>query len=144
LKRPFQRLSDLDTLVAVRDAVFEPLPPTVHPVLRSLVTANLAKDPAARLASPAELGAALRAIVPEAPGAVVAKMASLRPDTKPSPNRSMSIVGGRCHMKWDELTPTVADGVRYCAGCKHDVVKVRSIDAIIPLLGKRCIAYDGD
>lgn len=143
LKRPFQGNSDLDTLVAVRDTT-PPPPSTIHAAVGALVMANLAKDPAARLRDPAELGDALRAIVPETPALLAAKMASLRPDKKPAPNHSMTIVGARCHMQWDELAPTVANGVRHCASCKHDVVKVCSLDAVIPLLGKRCIAYDGD
>jgi hypothetical protein len=96
------------------------------------------------LRDPAELGAALRALVPETSGMLVAKMAALRPDSKPAPNHSMTIVGARCHMRWDELAPTGADGVRHCAICKHDVIQVRSLEAVIPLLGKRCIKYDGD
>jgi serine/threonine protein kinase len=144
LKRPFQRDTDYDTLTAVRDAAPPPPPSTTNAPVRSLVMANLARDPSARLRDPAELGEALRAIVPETPALLAAKMASLRPDKKPAPNHSMTIVGARCHMQWDALAPTVANGVRHCASCKHDVVHVRSLEAVIPLLGKRCIKYDGD
>jgi len=142
LKRPFTGQNDFEQLVAIRDAVPPPLPPTTNGSIAELILANLARDRSERLQSAGEFAAALRALVREAPPNLLAKAAALRGDHKPAPNRSAGIVGYRCPKQWSELTPTAADGVRHCASCDHEVVQVRSIDAVIPLLGKRCISYE--
>ena len=63
----------------------------------------------------------------------------LRPDVRPAPHASELIVGNRCAKQWDELTQTPT--LRHCGQCQHDVVQVRSIAALVPLLGKRCVSF---
>ena len=75
---------------------------------------------------------------------LLAKVALLRPDARPAPHASELIVGNRCAKQWDELTQTPTQGVRHCAQCQHDVVQVRSIAALVPLLGQRCVSYKPD
>jgi serine/threonine protein kinase len=141
-KRAFPGETDYEQLLAIRNAVPPPLPPTTNGNIADVILRNLARDRSQRLRSASEFAAALRGLVHEAPPNLIAKVAALRGDPKPAPNRSAGIVGYRCPKQWDELTPTAADGVRHCASCDHEVVQVRSIDAVIPLLGKRCISYE--
>jgi serine/threonine protein kinase len=151
LRRPFKGDNDFETLSAIKDR--DPRPPlSTIPGLPELVMANLAKDPARRDPDLATFGAKLRALVPEAEltpyregrPSLYEKVAMLRPDRRASPSESAGIIGKRCAKQWDELAATRAPGIRHCATCDNNVIQVRSIDALVPLLGKSCIAYDED
>jgi hypothetical protein len=104
----------------------------------------MARDPAERYANPADFAAALRGLYPDdAPPHACELVAALPP--RPPPNRSAVVAGDRCAKRWDELASTDITAVRHCSDCRHDVVQIRSIDALVPLLGKRCVAFrDGN
>ncbi len=142
---PFHAESELDTLLAIRDGVPPPPPAGASAALVDVILRALAADPAKRHADPATFAAELRRAMPEplAPE-LLAKVAMLRPDTRPAPHVSQLIVGNRCAKQWDDLAQTPTQGVRHCAECKHDVVQVRSIAALVPLLGQRCVSYNDD
>lgn len=140
LRRPFQGSNDFETLKQIIDG---PRPPRIDgtPALSELVLRNLAVDPAQRDRDPATFAAHLRRIHRVTSADLRARVAALRPTKRPAPHESAAIRGYRCTKQWAELSPTPNDGIRYCGECKHDVVQVRSVGAVIPLLGKRCIAY---
>ncbi|HTL37195.1 MAG TPA: hypothetical protein VL326_28875 [Kofleriaceae bacterium] len=149
LRRPFTGDDDFAMLVAIKDS--HPAPPlSMIPGLADLVMANLAKDPEKRDPDLATFAAKLRALVPEDDSgpyrqgvpSLYEKVAMLRPDRRASPRESAGIIAKRCAKRWDELAETRAPGIRHCAACDHNVIQVRSIDALVPLLGKSCIAYD--
>lgn len=142
---PFARTNEMETLMAIVDSEPPPLPAGIPPALGELLRASLAKDPVQRPIDAATFAAELRRCMPEslAPE-LLAKVASLRPDARPAPHVSELIAGFRCSKKWEELTETRAAGVRHCDTCKHDVVEVRSLQALIPLLGQRCVSFKPD
>lgn len=141
LKAPWMAETDFERLTKMKDAVAPRRPVENAPGVADLVMQNIAKEPEKRLKDPRAFARAVRDLVGETPPAILAKVAALRTDRKPAPHESAAITGYRCEKKWDELTETPDEGIRHCASCKHDVVEVRSIEALIPLLGKRCIAY---
>jgi hypothetical protein len=140
LTRPFKRDTEMETLMAIRDAAPPPRP-DCDKRLADLVLDNLSRGIENRDPHPAAFGMRLRAIVDQTPPALRAKVAAMRPDKKPAPHESAAITGFRCAKKWDQLSPTGTSEIRYCGECKHDVVQVRSLGALIPLLGQRCISY---
>jgi serine/threonine protein kinase len=134
--------TELDTMNAIHTGVTPPTPTDVPPALAALVMRALARDAAARPANPATFAAELRRCMPEPLSReLLAKVAMLRPDTRPAPSASELIVGNRCAKQWDELTQTPTQGVRHCGHCQHDVVQVRSLAALVPLLGQRCVSF---
>jgi hypothetical protein len=141
LKRPFSAETDFETLLAIREAAPPPPPPTSTPGLAELILRGLAREPSLRPRNPGAFAAALRGLVPEPSPVVFAKVQQLRPDRAPASHVPSTIAGIRCKKRWTDLAPTAADGVRHCASCKHDVVEVRSLEAVIPLLGRQCISY---
>jgi serine/threonine protein kinase len=141
LRRPFQGDSDFATLKAIIDAE-TPRPPSDTLAVWSVIKRSLARDPAGRYPTPAAFADALRTAADATPPAsALAKLSAFEPGQRVAPNRSAAIVGSRCTKRWEALEPTSSDGIRYCGGCKHEVVEVRSLAAVIPLLGKRCVAY---
>ena len=141
LKMPYMATSDFERLTKIRDAA-PPPPPKAHAKgLTDLVMANLVREPEKRLKDPRAFARAVREIVGETPAPLLAKVAAMRTDSKPAPHESAAITGYRCAKTWNELSPTKEDSIRHCESCKHDVIEVRSIQALIPLLGKRCISY---
>jgi hypothetical protein len=145
LRHPFARDTEMASLMAIRNGEVPAAPVDVAPAIGELITHGLAIDPARRPVDPATFAAELRRLAPEpVPDELRARIALLRPPARPAPAQSQAIMGSRCMKRWDELTSTASDGVRHCAECQHDVVQVRSIAAVIPLLGKRCIAFTPD
>jgi serine/threonine protein kinase len=140
LRQPFRADSEFDTLKAVAKGP-PPPPPACSPALAALVMKNLARDPRERDRDPATLAANLRSIHSTSSPALCARVAAARPHRHPPPHESAAITGSRCVKRWEELAATDVDGVRHCKDCGHDVVEVRSVAAVIPLLGNRCIAY---
>lgn len=144
LRRPFAGTNDGDfeRMVAIRDAV-TPRPPSDSLAIWAVLERALAKDAAARYRTPAEFADALRcAVDPVPPASALAKLTPfVRGSAGPAPSESVGIVGYRCTKTWNQLATTSSEGIRYCGECKHDVVEVRSLNAVIPLLGKHCIAY---
>lgn len=142
LKKPFGGADDTDfgRLQAIIDAK-QPPPPSETLGVWAVLKRSLAREPAERYPTPGAFADALRTAADTvAPASALTKLAAFEPGRRPAPNRSL-IAGDRCAKRWSELAPTGADGIRHCASCKHDVVEVRSIEALVPLLGKRCVAY---
>ena len=143
LERPFKAPndSDFERLKAIVDAV-QPKPPSDTLGTWQVLKRSLAKDPNERYPSPAAFADALRAAVgAETPANAITKLAAFQPGMRPAPSDSVGIVGWQCVKKWEQLAPTQSEGVRYCGECKHEVVEVKSLRAVIPLLGSRCVAY---
>jgi hypothetical protein len=141
LHKPFGGTTDFDTLTALRDAVLPKPPPSTADVWAILKRA-FAKAPAARYPTPAAFADALRTAGDATPPAsALARLSASNRNSGPAPSESAGIMGKRCTKRWDGLTPTATDGIRYCGECKHEVTLVRSLEAVIPLLGQRCIAY---
>jgi len=144
-RAPWSRDDQFKTLQAIADAEPLPPPPGASPALADLLARSLAKDPSQRPRDAATFAAELRrCIVEPLPPDLLARVAALRPNKHPAPHQSDLIVGYRCPKKWDELSPTHTDGVRHCESCKHDVVEVRSLHAMIPLMGQRCVSLKPD
>jgi eukaryotic-like serine/threonine-protein kinase len=144
-KFPIEATGDFEMLTAITKGPPWPVPPTRSPGLAAVVLRAMARDPAERYANPADFAAALRGLYPgEAPPAACATLAALPP--RPPPNRSPLVAGDHCTKRWDELASTDVDSIRHCSDCRHDVVHIRSVEALVPLLGKRCVAFrdDGD
>lgn len=142
---PFRSDSELGTLQAIIADAPLAQPKDVPRALADLIVRSLAVDPAARPHDPATFAAELRRCMPEPLSpTLLAKVTALRPDARTAPHQSELIVGSRCAKQWSDLTPTASDGVRHCARCQHDVVQVRSVQALIPLLGHRCVAFKPD
>jgi hypothetical protein len=138
---PFQRADQFAMLQAILDG---PPPPALTlgpPALAPLVTQALRRTMTDR-PELALFAAELRRLAPPVSSELRTKVASLRTDERPPPARSIAIEGARCHMQWDQLSPTSVENVRHCGQCKHDVVQVRSIAALVPLLGKHCVNFE--
>jgi hypothetical protein len=133
---PFARNGDFEMLRAILET---PLPPVACSILgvAAVLERALAKDPAARHATVRDLATALRRCAPV--DDVADAHRKLAAPARTPPKRLEVIAGMRCDRRWDELAPTTIDGVRHCASCALEVVEVRSIEALVPLLGKRCV-----
>lgn len=142
LRRPFpgKNDNDFERMTAIAEAA-PPRPPSDSLAVWSVLRRALAREPGERYATPAAFADALRTAADAAPASALAKLAAFVPGTGPAPGESIGIIGWRCTKRWEQLTPTESDGIRHCRECKHDVVEVRSLEAVIPLLGKRCVSY---
>lgn len=141
LRHPFAADNEFATLKAIMEAE-TPRPPSETLAVWAVLKRSLAKDPACRYPTPAAFADALRTAGDDAaPRSTLAKLAESQPGTRPAPHQSSAIAGSRCSKRWDALTPTSSAGIRYCGNCKQEVVEVRSLEAVIPLLGKRCVAF---
>ncbi|MBA3541355.1 MAG: hypothetical protein H0T79_17215, partial [Deltaproteobacteria bacterium] len=90
---------------------------------------------------PAGFATALRACVPDAAdydACISDRIAAWWP-TAPQAHGETELLGDRCKLAWEQLTPTDNPEVRDCDGCKQSVVRVRSLAAVLPLVGQRCI-----
>lgn len=144
LRRPFDGDNDFAKFKAIMDAE-TPRPPSDTLAVWSVIKRSLAREPAGRYSTPAAFADALRTAAGDVtPPSALAKLAAFEIGRRPAPHQSAAIVGDRCAKRWDQLAATDSDGVRYCGDCKHEVVEVRSLAAVIPLLGKRCLAYRPD
>ncbi|HUJ61876.1 MAG TPA: hypothetical protein VLX92_25400 [Kofleriaceae bacterium] len=130
---------DFAALVAIRDLVPEP-PPARSPGLAAIVLRGLAKRPGDRYADPAALGDVLRGHGRALPAELVARLDAWRTAARGA--AAPMIAGWRCRAHWDELAGH--GDVRHCATCNRDVVRVTSLDALVPLLGRGCVSYDPD
>jgi serine/threonine-protein kinase len=143
LRRPYAGAnnSDFERMKAISDCV-TPSPPSDSLAIWSVLRRALAKQPSERYPTPAAFADALRhAADGEPPPSALTKLATFVPGTGPAPSESVGIIGWRCTKQWEGLTPTQSEGIRYCGECKHEVVEVKSLRAVIPLLGQRCVAY---
>jgi Protein tyrosine and serine/threonine kinase len=144
-RAPFPRGShdgDFELMNAILHGPMPPAPPVSDPGLAAVVMRGLAREPEARFPDPAAFAAALRGCAPGEPSsATFERVAKLSQGVRPAPMHSAAITGDRCRRRWEHLTPTADDGIRHCASCQHEVVQVRSIEALIPLLGKRCVSF---
>lgn len=135
--------TDFDHLFAIAKGP-PPEPLRAHHLgLSQVIETAMQKPPELRHRDPAALAAALRARVEPPAAAVYAALAAWRP--APGPRLDFAneqIIGDRCRKRWDELAPTGADDVRYCGSCDQHVVRVTSLEALLPLLGNRCLHYD--
>ena len=140
---PFRR----DSFMAVLQAILmDPTPPiTTHaPGLARVLERAFAKDVKDRYPDPGTFAGELWKCVPDATDydeVVSDRIVAWRANAPSEPSRQ-EMFGTKCRMKWDALEPRTQD-IRHCTSCKQDVVRVRSIAAIVPLLGQRCVSYTG-
>jgi hypothetical protein len=109
-----------------------------------VIARAFAKKPADRYACPRDFADALEEVVPDAyeyDGAISDLIVEWWPTARPAIGHGGSLLGDRCRRGWDELTRTGGDDIRHCASCDQDVVRVDSLAAVLPLVGKRCMAY---
>jgi serine/threonine protein kinase len=142
-KRPFSSQTDFGLLQAILE---QPMPPiaTLTPGLDGVLARAFAKAPADRYATPRDFADALEEVVPDAyeyDGAISDLLVEWWPTARPAVGPGGSLLGDRCPRAWNELTQTGGDDIRHCASCDQDVVRVDSLAAVLPLVGKRCMAY---
>lgn len=144
-RAPFARSSNQEDLELMSAILRGPMPPPLpvsDPVLSAVVMHGLAREPEARFPDPAAFAAALRACAPGEPSStILERVGKASQGVRPAPMHSAAITGDRCRRRWEHLTPTSDDGIRHCASCQHEVVQVRSIEALIPLHGRRCVSF---
>jgi hypothetical protein len=138
---PFDAYGDFELFEAILKRDLPP-PPSAILGVGPAIQRGMARDPSERFATVEDFVAELRRRVPDDPSGTRAKLAG-EPAHVP-PGRSPLVAGYRCPKRWEELVATSVDGVRHCGECEHDVVHVRSIEALVPLLGKRCVALAED
>lgn len=143
--RPFEGESFIEVLAAILQ---NPPPPlaTHAPGLAGVLERAFAKDPAARIPDPGTFAGELWQCAPDAMeyDAVISdKLVAWRASAPSEPATGGAFAGRKCRMKWEQLAPTQHADIRHCAGCHQDVVRVRSIAAVVPLLGQHCVAYTG-
>jgi serine/threonine protein kinase len=136
-RHPFQGGGDYEMLKGILEGTLPPLPSAI-PGVRTVIERAVRRDPTQRHATVAELAHELRRHVSDDDATPARQKLVHEPRHEP-PQRSPAIVGFKCQQRWDDLEATAVDGVRHCHGCQQDVVQVRSIEAAIPLLGRRCI-----
>lgn len=134
--------SDFELLRSIVDREGPPALRTCTTGLVEVMTKALAVDRAHRYPDPAAFARALRAVPVGEPPPHAFEIAARQ--SHPPPSQSAAIASGRCHLAWEQLSPTTNDGVRHCATCQHDVVRVGSALALVPLLGRRCVAFQSD
>jgi len=143
-RRPFANDSMMDELTAI---IQEPAPALqLHtPGVAAILARAFAKDPAARIPDPGSLAGELWQCVPDAAeyDAVISDRIVAWRAEAPSGPPTEQMFDAKCRMRWEQLAPTTHADVRHCAGCHQDVVRVRSIAAIVPLHGRSCVAYTG-
>jgi hypothetical protein len=71
------------------------------------------------------------------------RIVAWRANAASAPARNVRFTGAKCSKKWEELAPTATPGIAHCRECAQDVVHLRSLSAIIPLQGSRCVWYSG-
>lgn len=141
---PFRRDSDFGTLQAI---IADAPPPLVTHAsgLAAVLARAFEKDPARRYPDPGAFAGELSRCVPDAPDydeCVSDRIAAWWPTAAPA-QPPPPLLGERCRMAWEQLHPTGSDGIRHCASCGQDVVRVTSLAAIVSLAGRRCVSYPG-
>lgn len=116
------------------------------PGLSRVLDRAFAKAVDARTPDPGTFAGELWQCVPDATDydeVLSDRIVTWRANAASEPSRRLLLEGPTCRMKWEHLAPTTADDVRHCASCKQDVVRIRSIAAVVPLLGQHCVSYTG-
>jgi hypothetical protein len=138
---PFTEGSEFRTLEAV--IRHPPRPCTTYaPGLDRVLARAFAKQPAERYPDPAAFAAELYECVPEAGDydAVVSdRIAAWWPTAGQLP--AVAPRDPACTKRWDELDAGDDEAIRHCTSCQQPVVHVRSVEAAVPLLGRRCVAF---
>lgn len=145
-RHPVTADSDFALLTAIREGRLAPPPVTTDPRLAAALVRGVARTPADRFPDPAAFADALAActLSGDLPSAT-ARIVAGRPRPQLAPRESIGVVGNRCARRWEDLAPTADASTRHCDQCQLEVVRVTSIAAVIPLLGRRCVAFsDGD
>jgi hypothetical protein len=130
---------DFETLRAIIDRTEPPTLRTVMPGLVEVVQRGVARVKEDRYPDPAAFARALRSLSIGEPPAVVFDIAGRQPH--PAPSRSAPVTSARCQLAWEQLSATSVEGIRHCASCRQEVVRVSSVLALVPLLGNRCVAF---
>lgn len=142
---PFPGDTLMEQMVAIVRTPAPPLP--LHtPKLQRVLERALAKDASVRTPDPGTFADELGQCCPDARDddeVLSDRLVAWRAATPWEPAYAPTFAGTRCRMTWDQLHPTAQADVRHCSGCRQDVVRVRSLAAIVPLLGERCVAYTG-
>ena len=143
-KRPFAREGMMEELVAILNE--PPTPFATHaPGLQRVLDRAFAKNPAQRYPDPGTFAGELWQCVPDASDydeVVSDRIVAWRANAPSERSRQEMFGGAKCRMSWSQLEPRTED-IRHCTSCKQDVVRVRSIAAIVPLLGQHCVSYTG-
>ncbi|MFN0246616.1 MAG: hypothetical protein ACKV2T_06885 [Kofleriaceae bacterium] len=133
---------DFEMLRAIIDRTEPPALQTITPGLVDVVQRGVARVQDERYPDPAAFARALRSLSVGEPPAAVFDIAGRQPH--PAPSRSAVVTSGRCQLAWEQLSATGVEGIRHCATCQQEVVRVSSVLALIPLLGNRCVAFQTD
>jgi serine/threonine-protein kinase len=128
---------DHEVLKGILEGPRPPIPSTI-PGVRAAIERAIQREAGERFATVGELAHELRRHVSDDDAAPAREKLVHEPPHAP-PQRSAAIIGFKCQQRWERLAQTAVDGIRHCHGCDQDVVQVRSIEAAIPLLGRRCI-----
>ena len=139
-KKPFAGDTMFDELHAIVRG--SPAPFEVHaPGLRDVIMRALAKDPKERYPDPGTFAGELWRCVPDA--TEYDEVVSDRiVDLAIEPVRATAFETPPCKMNWDQLKPTASPEMRHCRECDQNVVRVKSLAQIVPLIG-RCVSYTG-
>lgn len=139
-KKPFARDSEFDQLKAIRDD--PPAPLEIHtPGLRDVLARAFVKDPRERYPDPGTFAGELWRCVPDA--TEYDEVVSDRiVDLAIEPVRATAFATPPCKKHWDDLESTASPEMRHCGQCNQNVVRVRSLAQVVPLLGG-CVAYTG-
>ncbi len=140
-KPVFVGSTDFELLQAIMEA--PPVPtPTIAPGLDQVIALALAKSPTDRIASPAALAAALRACVADSDdydACLSDRIAAWWPAAPQVADANATSV--RCQQRWEDLASGDSPDIRHCGSCQQHVVRVTSLAAAVPLVGKHCLAY---
>lgn len=144
-RRPFEHENVMTELTSI----LQTEPPRLAweaPGLAEVLARAFAKDPNARTPDPGTFAGELWQCVPDATDydAVISdKVVVWRAQAPTEPAYTPLWAKGACRMGWDELSATPNAAIRHCGMCNQHVVQVRSIAALVPLLGDRCVHYTG-
>jgi hypothetical protein len=142
---PFAAETELASLMAIVRGP-PPVIATVTAGLDQVFARAFANDPTARYSEVAAFADALRTCVPDAAeydACLSDRIAAWWPAAPPAQRGvdpdAGDLLGDRCQMAWDQLIPTADEDLRACGGCGQTVVRVRSVEAVLPLVGRRCV-----
>jgi len=141
---PFAHESMMDTLMAIMEARRAPLA-LATPGLDAVLARAFAAFPSRRFPDPAAFGMALYECVPDAGDydlVVSDRVAAWWPTAPMTWSSDNPIVHRPCDMTWEALAVRHGElDIRDCARCQQPVVRVRSAAAVLPLIGRACVAY---
>ncbi|HEU0031502.1 MAG TPA: hypothetical protein VFQ53_12775 [Kofleriaceae bacterium] len=141
---PFRGEAFGEVLVAIIQHDPPPLA-TRAPGLAGVLARAFAKRAADRIPDVGTFGGELWQAVPDAVDydAVISdRVVAWRATAADAPPSAPMVAVKPCRMKWERLTPTADERVRYCGSCNQQVVQATSLAQIVPLVGG-CIAYRG-